>query len=160
MKGKRILILLSLANVTVWIFLAFLLSRIEGGAESAYKCGKIFLFFLPPSSLSWRAKTTFCFTAFSCMSGVKRVRRDFVDGLWNASRNWKEEEWKSAARKYVSMYSWFNLSNLIIIQSTASWLNLRTPYTRPLRPESSHTQVNKCGLLETRFLSCLPFALL
>jgi hypothetical protein len=31
--------------------------------------------------------------------GVKRVKRDFLDSLWNYSHNMKEDDWKSMARR-------------------------------------------------------------
>ncbi|KOC59883.1 TWiK family of potassium channels protein 18 [Habropoda laboriosa] len=36
-------------------------------------------------------------TFYKC--GVKRVKRDFLDNLWNYSHNLKEEDWKSMARR-------------------------------------------------------------
>ncbi|CAK9824309.1 TWiK family of potassium channels protein 18 [Anthophora retusa] len=36
-------------------------------------------------------------TFYKC--GVKRVKRDFLDSLWNYSHNLKEEDWKSMARR-------------------------------------------------------------
>lgn len=48
---------------------AFLFRFTEGAFEMFYKCG------------------------------VKRVKRDFLDSLWNYSHNLKEEEWKSMARR-------------------------------------------------------------
>lgn len=48
---------------------AFVFRFTEGAFESFYKCG------------------------------VKRVKRDFVDGLWQSSHHMKEDEWKSLARR-------------------------------------------------------------
>ncbi|XP_017878322.1 uncharacterized protein LOC108623937 isoform X2 [Ceratina calcarata] len=48
---------------------AFVFRFTEGAFESFYKCG------------------------------VKRVKRDFLDNLWNYSHNLKEEDWKSMARR-------------------------------------------------------------
>ncbi|KAG7200629.1 hypothetical protein KM043_001185 [Ampulex compressa] len=36
-------------------------------------------------------------TFYKC--GVKRVKRDFLDSLWNYSHNMREEDWKSMARR-------------------------------------------------------------
>lgn len=36
-------------------------------------------------------------TFYKC--GVKRVKRDFLDSLWNYSHNMREDDWKSMARK-------------------------------------------------------------
>lgn len=36
-------------------------------------------------------------TFYKC--GVKRVKRDFLDSLWNFSHNMREEDWKSMARR-------------------------------------------------------------
>ncbi|XP_015523833.2 uncharacterized protein LOC107227252 [Neodiprion lecontei] len=36
-------------------------------------------------------------TFYKC--GVKRVKRDFLDNLWNYSHNMREEDWKSMARR-------------------------------------------------------------
>ncbi|XP_044006374.1 uncoordinated protein 58 isoform X1 [Aphidius gifuensis] len=36
-------------------------------------------------------------TFYKC--GVKRVKRDFLDNLWNYSHNMREDEWKSMARR-------------------------------------------------------------
>lgn len=36
-------------------------------------------------------------TFYKC--GVKRVKRDFLDSLWNYSHNMREDEWKSMARR-------------------------------------------------------------
>lgn len=36
-------------------------------------------------------------TFYKC--GVKRVKRDFLNGLWTDSRRMGEEQWKQAARK-------------------------------------------------------------
>ncbi|XP_058796208.1 TWiK family of potassium channels protein 7 [Phymastichus coffea] len=36
-------------------------------------------------------------TFYKC--GVKRVKRDFLDSLWNYSHNMKEDDWKSMARR-------------------------------------------------------------
>jgi len=48
---------------------AFVFRFIEGAFETFYKCG------------------------------VKRVKRDFLDSLWNYSHNLREDDWKSMARK-------------------------------------------------------------
>ncbi|RLU25550.1 hypothetical protein DMN91_001706 [Ooceraea biroi] len=48
---------------------AFIFRFIEGAFETFYKCG------------------------------VKRVKRDFLDSLWNYSHNLREDDWKSMARK-------------------------------------------------------------
>ncbi|KAM0730772.1 TWiK family of potassium channels protein 18 [Formica fusca] len=47
----------------------FIFRFVEGAFESFYKCG------------------------------VKRVKRDFLDSLWNYSHNLREDDWKSMARK-------------------------------------------------------------
>ncbi|XP_014484944.1 PREDICTED: trichohyalin [Dinoponera quadriceps] len=48
---------------------AFVFRFVEGAFETFYKCG------------------------------VKRVKRDFLDSLWNYSHNLREDDWKSMARK-------------------------------------------------------------
>lgn len=48
---------------------AFVFRFVEGAFENFYKCG------------------------------VKRVKRDFLDSLWNYSHNLKEDDWKSMARR-------------------------------------------------------------
>ncbi|KZC12408.1 TWiK family of potassium channels protein 18 [Dufourea novaeangliae] len=70
MRGLRNSCLSQLLLVIIYCGLgAFVFRFTEGAFETFYKCG------------------------------VKRVKRDFLDSLWNYSHNMKEDDWKSMARK-------------------------------------------------------------
>nr|XP_034193537.1 uncharacterized protein LOC117610366 isoform X1 [Osmia lignaria] len=69
-KGLRNRCMAELLLVMIYCGLgAFVFRFTEGAFESFYKCG------------------------------VKRVKRDFLDSLWNYSHNMREDDWKSMARR-------------------------------------------------------------
>lgn len=67
-------LILLFVNATLWLLGSLMFIYLEGPSEAAHKCG------------------------------VKRVRRDFLDTLWEQSGSLDELEWKSLARKRLETF--------------------------------------------------------
>ena len=78
---------LCFVNASFWIFVSIVIQLIEGSTESSFKCGN-----------KKYSKKLHCRKYVILTKGVKRVRRDFIDVLWNETSEMGEHEWKSSAR--------------------------------------------------------------
>jgi len=82
--------------------------------------------------------------------GVKRVKRDFIDGLWVKSQQMREEEWKSLARRklwefedqlqvafdaginsYSGQRSWSFLNSVVYSLSIVTTIGTRSICSKP-----------------------------
>eukprot|EP00088_Acartia_fossae_P001352 TRINITY_DN10519_c0_g1_i1.p1 TRINITY_DN10519_c0_g1~~TRINITY_DN10519_c0_g1_i1.p1 ORF type:complete len:282 (-),score=82.08 TRINITY_DN10519_c0_g1_i1:200-1045(-) len=73
-KASIRVLVLIFLNITVWLAGGLLFIYLERPAEAVHKCG------------------------------VRRVKRDFLDGLWTESKSLPESDWKSSARKKLENF--------------------------------------------------------
>jgi len=73
-KTSLRVLVLMFVNLTVWLAGGLTFMYLEGSSEAVHKCG------------------------------VKRVKRDFLDALWEQARSTDEIEWKSVARRKLESF--------------------------------------------------------